>query len=136
MSMKKGTKNGGSFPPANRAAGRPPLPKEVRLARRMSLEDFLRTIIRIRSMTPAELRSIKKTDLTLAERAMINAYQKFHYKGIEMYENRLWGKALETIELSANLKSETTHKIIIREEDTAEIARILADAGALKPPAE
>jgi len=96
-SFKKGHK------PAS--PGRPKLPADIRAAKTLSYEEMCRTVIEIRSFTPKKIKGLNMEEMPLGKRAIINAYIKLDYNGIRQYEDRLWGKATETIDanVSGNL---------------------------------
>lgn len=106
-------KHEGQFKPgqSGNPSGRKPLPDDIKAARNLSYEEMCRTVIMVRDMTLAEIRQLNKQDLPLGKRAIINAYQKFNYKGIKEYEDRLWGKARETIDLGLNLDELDEHQL-------------------------
>ena len=80
--------------------GRKPLPKDIRAARSMATEEMLRTVIEVRGMTVGDVKAIDLETLPLGKRAIISAYTKNDYKGIKDYEDRLFGKAHETVALT------------------------------------
>ena len=80
--------------------GRKPLPKDIRAARSMATEEMLRAVIEVRRMTVSEVKTIDLETLPLGKRAIISAYTKNDYKGIKDYEDRLFGKAHETVALT------------------------------------
>lgn len=81
-------------------SGRKPLPEDIRAARSMATEEMLRTVIEVRSMTVSEVKKLDLEALPLGKRAIISAYTKNDYKGIRDYEDRLFGKAHETVALT------------------------------------
>lgn len=85
--------------------GRTPLPKDVLAARALSYDELCRTVIEVRMLTPDDLKKIDMNKMSLGKRAIINAYAKLDYRGIKDYEDRLWGKAKETIDLGLNSES-------------------------------
>lgn len=87
--------------------GRPKLPADIREARNVSYEEMCRTVIEVRNMTPAELKQVDLENIPFGKRAIINAYAKFDYHGIQQFENRLWGKAQETVNMKLE-KNENT----------------------------
>jgi len=50
-------------------------------------------------MTPAELKQIDLENIPFGKRAIINAYARMDYRAIKEYEDRVWGKAKETVAL-------------------------------------
>jgi len=80
--------------------GRPPLPADIRAARNLSYEEMCRTVIQVREMTTAELKQIDLEQVPLGKRMIINAYAKMDFRGVQIYEDRLWGKAKERVELT------------------------------------
>ena len=81
--------------------GRKALPPDVRKAKHISYEEMCRAVIKARKLTPAEYKKLVKKDLTFGEAVIIEAYVKRRYIGIKQYEDRLWGKAKEYVELSS-----------------------------------
>src|SRR5271157_5312052 len=88
-----------SFKKGNPGGGRKTLPADIRAARNMSYEDMCHTVIETRNMTPAELKQIDLENIPFGKRAIINAYAKMDYRAIKEYEDRVWGKAKETVAL-------------------------------------
>lgn len=98
--MAKGKKTGGrDFAKGHTLGGRRKLSSDIRAARSVSYEQMCRTVINTRNMTPAELKQIDLENISLGKRAIINAYAKMDYRAIKEYEDRLWGKAKETVAL-------------------------------------
>jgi hypothetical protein len=79
--------------------GRKPLPADIRVARSLSYEEMCRTVIDVRNLTPEDIKKSDMEKMTVGKRAILNAYVKLDYAGIKIYEDRLWGKAKETIDL-------------------------------------
>jgi hypothetical protein len=79
--------------------GRKPLPEDIKIARSLSYEDMCRTVIEVRSLTPENIKALDMDKEPLGKRAILNAYVKLDYRGIKDYEDRLWGKAKETVDL-------------------------------------
>jgi len=96
--MKARDKNG-RFTKGNPGGGRKSLPDDILEARNLSYEEMCRSVIRIRQMTPAQVKKLKMEEISLGERTILNAYTLLDYKGVKDYEDRLWGKAIETKEL-------------------------------------
>ena len=82
--------------------GRKKLPEDIKAARAMATEDMLRTVIEVRSMSPVDLKKIDMNIVPFGKRAIMNAYVKMDYRGIKDYEDRLFGKAQEYVELTGN----------------------------------
>lgn len=102
--MAKGKKTGGrDFKPGE--GGRPRLPEDIKKARQMSLENFLRCVCEVELMTPNEVKGINLDELPLGKRAIINAYAKLDYRAIKDFQDRLWGKAKESIDVTTNDES-------------------------------
>ncbi len=80
--------------------GRPKLPDDIKEARQMSLEEFLRYIISVMKLTPSEVKEINMDDMPLGKRAILNAFAKNDYKAMKDFQDRLWGKAKESIDLT------------------------------------
>jgi hypothetical protein len=97
--MAKGRKTGGrDFKKGE--GGRKPLPADIKAARNLSYEDMCRTVIKVRKMTRKDVKAEDNDELELGKRAIMNAYAKLDYRAIYDYENRLWGKAKETLDLN------------------------------------
>jgi hypothetical protein len=109
----------GQFIKGNKEGGRKALPDDIMAARNLSYEEMCRMVIDIRSMTlqEAETRLSPENALyiPLGERAIMKAYVNLDYKGITDYENRLWGKAKETVDLDLG---GTDFKIIVENATT------------------
>ena len=111
--MATGKKTGGkNFAKGNKIGGRKALPADIKAARNLSYEDMCRTVIEVRNMTPETVKKEDMEKVPLGERAIINAYAKLDYRGIKDYEDRLWGKARESMELSTPEDSSITIKVI------------------------
>lgn len=91
--------------------GRKPLPKETMEARNLSYNEMCTTVIEVRHLTPNDLKKIDMNNVSLGKRAIINAYAKLDYRGIKDYEDRLWGKAKETLDLGLNLDELDEHQL-------------------------
>ena len=78
---------------------RPQMPADIRAARNMSYEDMCKTVIEVRKLTSKGVKELDMENTPLGMRAIINAYAKLDYQGIKIYEDRLWGKAQESIDL-------------------------------------
>lgn len=107
MSGEKREKNekrgkGKPFVKGNKGGGRKPLPKDILAARSMATEEMLRTVIDVRRMTTGEVKKLDLDKVPLGKRAIISAYAKNDYKGIKDYEDRLFGKATENIDLTTS----------------------------------
>lgn len=111
MSVAKGG-NKGSFKKGNPGGGRKPLPADILLARSMATEEMLRTVIEVRQMTPIEIKACDMEKISLGKRAIINAYAKLEYRGIKDYEDRLFGKAQESVNLTSDGSLPVTVNII------------------------
>lgn len=99
--MAKGKKTGGkTFAIGNKCGGRKSLPEDIKAARNQSYEDMCRTVIEVRLMTPGEIKKIDLEKMPLGQRAIMNAYVKLDYRGIKDYEDRLWGKAQDKVQLT------------------------------------
>ena len=97
---------GRPFQKGNKSGGRKPLPADVKAARHMAYEDMLRTVIDVRLMTVKDAKKINPESLPLGKRAILSAYIKVNHKAITEYENRLFGRAPETIQITDNKTSE------------------------------
>ena len=86
--------------------GRKKLPDDIKAARHMAYEDMLRTVIDVRLMTVKDAKKINPESLPLGKRAILSAYIKVNHKAITEYENRLFGRAPETIQITDNKTSE------------------------------
>ena len=101
------------FKPGNSLGGRKPLSADVKAARNMSYEQAIQTIIKIRSLTKADVKDLDPSTITLAEAAIFKAYQTCDYRAIKDYEDRIWGKAKESVELSGDSSNPLSFKIEI-----------------------
>ena len=87
-------------------SGRKKMPDDIKAARHMAYEDMLRTVIDVRLMTVKDAKKINPESLPLGKRAILSAYIKVNHKAITEYENRLFGRAPETIQITDNKTSE------------------------------
>ncbi len=92
--------------------GRPKLPDDIKEARQMSLEEFLRYVISVMKLTPSEVKEINMDDMPLGKRAILNAFAKNDYKAMKDFQDRLWGKAKESIDLSHTMETPVKINII------------------------
>lgn len=91
---------GRPFVNGNKGGGRKPLPKDILAARAMAAEEMVRTVIEVRRMTAGDVKKLDLDKVPLGKRAIISAYAKNDYKGIKDYEDRLFGKATETVDVN------------------------------------
>lgn len=105
--MAKGKKTGGrNFPKGNTLGGRRPLPPDVKVARGMAYEDMCRSVIDIRELTVEDAKDLKENPtLALGYRAILEAYISLDFNGIKIYEDRLFGKAAENVNLKAEVNN-------------------------------
>lgn len=134
MSGEKREKNasrgkGKPFEPGNKGGGRKPLPKDILAARAMATEEMLRTVIEVRRMTTGDVKKLDLDKVPLGKRAIISAYAKNDYKGIKDYEDRLFGKAHETLSLDGEFKVTDPIEIIDYRGKIAERLKITNDNG-------
>lgn len=47
-------------------------------------------------MSLNDVKKVEKMNLPLGKRAIIAAYRKLNFSAIKMFEDRLWGKAVES----------------------------------------
>ena len=108
MAKKKAQSNGKTAKPKGKPfkpgqsgnpGGRKKIPADIRAARELALEEALRTIIATREMTVKEASKMNMETLPLGKRAILVAYMKLDFKTIKDLEDRLWGKATETVQL-------------------------------------
>jgi len=116
---------GKPFEKGNAGGGRPALPDDIRAARAMSYEEHLRTIMEVRRMTPAELKKMNMETMSFGKRGVITDYAKNNTAGIKIHEDRLFGKAVEKMEI-------IEQTITINQEDPATKA-ILEKFGISRP---
>jgi len=90
----------GTFKKGVGGGGRPALPDEIKEARRLALEDMLRAVAWARALTTAEAKALDPEALTLGERVILKGYIGSDVNVIKMYEDRLFGKAKETIDIN------------------------------------
>ena len=135
--MAKGKKTGGrDFKKGE--GGRKPLPEDIKAARNMSYEDMCRTVIEVRNLTTEKLKEEEIDKIPLGKRAIINAYAKLEYKGIKDYEDRLWGKAKETIDLESNIEGDIKTDIVFKfdKKEVDEYIQLLIKNGIIESNAE
>lgn len=87
------------FPKGNKFGGRKPMTQEARNIRHLSHEEMIKMVARVREYRVKNLKELKQTEMTLGEKVILKAYIDNDYRGIEYYENRLWGKVRESIDL-------------------------------------
>jgi len=80
--------------------GRKPLPEDVKIARGISTERLIDEVIRFREMKVVDGDKIDKNELDYGERMILEAYQKRDYQAVKYYEDRAFGKAKESIDLT------------------------------------
>ena len=90
----------GKFIKGNKSGGRPQLSEDIKASKKMSFEDMCRTVIEVRAMTAEDIEQMDVRKIPLGKRAIMNAFAKLDYRGIKDYEDRLWGKAKENIDLN------------------------------------
>ena len=111
--MATGKKTGGkNFAKGNKIGGRKALPADIKAARNLSYEDMCRTVIEVREMTPETVKKENMEKVPLGKRAIMNAYAKLDYRGIKDYEDRLWGKSKESVELSTPEDASITINVV------------------------
>ncbi len=96
-------KRGKPFPKGNKLGGRKPLPPDILAARALSNEEMIREVIEIRSMTWRESTTSSVEEMPLGRLAIMRAYQNLDWPGIKNYEDRVWGRAQENINLNGAL---------------------------------
>jgi len=79
--------------------GRKKLPADIMQARNMAYAEFCKTLVEIRALTAKQIKALDLDDISIGKRAMINAYASFNFQGIKIFEDRLWGKAAESVDL-------------------------------------
>lgn len=101
--MAKGIKTGGkNFEPGNKLGGRKALPDDIKLARSLSYSDMCKTVIEVRNLTLKDIVKTNPDEMTLGKRAICRAYEDLDYNAIRGYEDRLWGKARESVDIHAD----------------------------------
>ena len=80
-------------------SGRPKVPQEIKDLIKKSRHTIYADIAEIRDMTRDELKDLVAHG-TGGRAAIAHAYLKFNHQGIKIYEDRLIGKAVESVELS------------------------------------
>lgn len=100
---KKGKPRGRGFQKgvATNPKGRPPLPPDLRAARAMETEKMLRAVIKVRNSTADDIKKIDLNQCILGEVAIMRAYLSNDPKQIKDYEDRLFGKAPETFDITS-----------------------------------
>jgi hypothetical protein len=97
----------GRFVKGNSSGGRKPLPESVKKARALAFEVLIKNIIEVRNMTTGQAdKKLNDSKTTLGERAIISAFVEKEYKQIEYYENRLFGKPKDNIDLTAIIEGD------------------------------
>lgn len=109
--------NKGSFKPGHKgynSGGRKKLSPELREARSMAYEKLISEVINVRQLTVTEAEeAAKDPELTLGKRGIIQAYVGTkkdgpNYQAIKYFEDRAFGKAVETIDLGSGDTPEAT----------------------------
>lgn len=99
--MAKGKKTGGkAFAKGNKLGGRKPESLEEKAAKALVREKLFGVVALIWNSTEADIRALDIKTLTIGERAVLDAYRKKNYLAIKTYEDRVLGKAKESIELT------------------------------------
>jgi hypothetical protein len=84
-------------------SGRPKLDPDVLEARKMLKNDICRSVIKIRSMTLVDAKTLydgpDKGNLTLGEYAILKSYVKGDVRGIDYFESRILGKVEQNVQL-------------------------------------
>lgn len=128
------------FAKGNKFGGRKPLSKETIEARHLSYEQMVLAVIEVRNFTLNDIKNINPDDIPMGKRAIIKAYTELDYKAIKDYEDRLWGKAKETIDVDVDMderKIEVEHTLNIQGDNSiAEILGILVESGAIASAAK
>jgi hypothetical protein len=123
------------FEKGNKFGGRKPLSKETIAARSLSYEQMILAVIDVRNLTNKDIENINQDEIPMGKRAIIKAYTDLDYKAIKDYEDRLWGKAKETIDVDVDMedrKIEVEHTLNIQGDNSiAEILGILVESGAI-----
>ncbi len=101
--MAKGKKTGGrNFEPGQvtNPAGKKPLSDAEKAARDLVRDRVYATVGKAYTLTVEQYDALDKSDMTVGELAIIDAYVKKNYQAIKIYEDRLLGKAKESVELT------------------------------------
>lgn len=102
----------GRFVNGNSGGGRPKLSDATTKARNMAYEDLIKTIIKARKMTVTQFQKLDPLKIPLGERAIINAYATLDYMGVKNYEDRLFGKAKDSLEVDLGDQVEKVRLVI------------------------
>ena len=81
--------------------GRPRLAPDILESRKLSFEEMLRTVIKIRALTADEIKAIDMKTITLGEAVILRAYKTADARLIQYYESRIWGEVTKQIEISS-----------------------------------
>ena len=100
MGLKKGQRNSGQFQVGNTCGGKKPISKDIREAINLSREEFYRTVIEVRNLTTEEIKRENIDKMSLGKRQIVSAYVKLDHPAIKIIEDRLWGKAKESTEIT------------------------------------
>lgn len=98
--LKKGQRNSGQFKVGNRCGGRAPVKKDIREAINLSREEFYLTVIEVRNTKFEDLKKESMEKMTLGKRQIVSAYAKLDHQAVKILEDRLWGKAKESTEIT------------------------------------
>jgi len=98
--VKKGQKNSGQFKVGNRCGGKPSITKDIREAINLSREEFYMTVIEVRRLSYEDLKKENMEKMPLGRRQIISAYAKIDHQAVKILEDRLWGKAKESTEIT------------------------------------
>lgn len=99
------------FEKGNCLGGRKPLSDDVKQVRNLSYEEMIQTVSKIRSLKKGEVQALDPGEMTLGEIVILEAYTKKDYKAIKDYEDRIWGKAKEQIEVTGDAANPLNFKI-------------------------
>lgn len=92
-------------------SGRPKLPEDILKSISSGREDICRALFEIENLTISEVKSLKQDELSLLKRVILKAFIDNDHAAIKIYQDRVYGKAKETMELDHNIN--TPVKIVI-----------------------
>jgi hypothetical protein len=106
--------NSGQFKPGHKAVspGRKALPAETHDRKADAYNQYINDVLDVREMTPADILSIDMENTPLGRRHIMQVYAKNDVRGIKDCEDRVFGKAKETIDLGLNPDNELNQYLI------------------------
>lgn len=90
------------------AGGRPKIPDDIKKAIQIGRENMARVLIKIEGLTIGDAKKIDAESMTLVERLILKAFTSGDHHAVKIYQDRVYGRAKESIEIEGNLNSPVT----------------------------